>query len=161
MARVVGYLAAAVGLRRTEEDCRSIPWLRPGHASPQSTGSRAPAPTSAHPGARPQRRCEHVASVHGQWCPRAHFNTSRCPYLAAVEHVTESIGQPCSRAHCNTCRCPPRAACRQVDVFHGHPCSCANFSTSRCPPQAAAEHVSSLHSHPCSRAHCSTSKCPP
>ena len=50
------YAAVAVGLRRTEEGCRNVPWLRPRHASPHSTDGRAPAPTSAHPGARPQRQ---------------------------------------------------------------------------------------------------------
>ena len=50
-----GHSAVAVGLRRTKEGCRNIPWLRPCHASLQTMGSRAPAPTSAHTGARPQR----------------------------------------------------------------------------------------------------------
>ena len=46
------HSAAAVGIRRTEVGCRSIPLLRPRHASPHTTDSLAAVPTSAHPSAQ-------------------------------------------------------------------------------------------------------------
>ena len=52
------------------------PYLAAKYTRP--TGSHAPAPTSAPPGAHPQRLA-HRSSVQGQSCSRAHCNTVKCP----------------------------------------------------------------------------------
>ena len=44
--------------------------------------------TSSTPAAK-----AHVLSSHGQWCSRAHFNTSKRPLRAAPRHVFPSHGQ--------------------------------------------------------------------
>jgi len=71
-----------------------------------------------------------------QSCSRAHFNTSRCPPLAAYAQVLAQ-GQPRSHANFRTSRCPPLAANEQVNGCNGQSCSSAHFNTSRCPPSAA------------------------
>jgi len=60
--------------------------LRSIGVSMHPTGSGALAPTSAHPGTRPQRRGNDVCASHGRWCPRAHINSSRYP-LSAKRHM--------------------------------------------------------------------------
>ena len=59
---------------------------------------QVPAPS----GARAQ-----VHASHGQWCSRAHLNTSRCPFITAPLQVAVSHAHSCSRAHRNASRCPP------------------------------------------------------
>ena len=48
---------------------------RRSYTSPRPTGTRAPAPTAASPGARPEQRYRHVKEFHGQRRSRAHFST--------------------------------------------------------------------------------------
>ena len=104
----------ALSLPRPMQQHLQVPTLSGGmHTSSRPTSSLAPAPTATPPGARPKRPpstvgliprtvvlprplwhlqvsapsgCEHVISSHGQWCSRAHFNTSRCPPRAANAH---------------------------------------------------------------------------
>ena len=64
-----GASAEAVSLRRKEKGCRNILLMRPGGTSPPSTGTRAAAPTSAPPGARPQRPAHMYARPTGSGAP--------------------------------------------------------------------------------------------
>ena len=79
----------------------------------------------------------------------AHFNTSKCPPLAAAHACPFIPRAPFSLAHFNTSRCPPSAASVHVHSSQGHPFSLAHFNTSKCPPLAAAymsPHPKGIHS---------------
>jgi len=67
------------------------------HTTPYSTGSRAPAPTAAPPGARPQRRNGTCVRPTGSRAPsRAQRSASRCPPIAQLNLTcpspTASVG---------------------------------------------------------------------
>jgi len=105
------------------------------HMTTHPTGTRAP--TSTSPGVHPQRRHAHVSSFQGQSSSRSHFNTSRCPHVAASAQQSLSVsssmssshGQPCSRAHFNTDKCP-RFVCG--------PCTRSTYPTGNRAPEATS-----------------------
>ena len=51
----------------------------------------------------------HVRSSQGHPWARAHWRTSRCPFLAAYAHVVKHQGHSRARAHFRTARCLPPA----------------------------------------------------
>jgi len=102
---------------------------------PYPTGSRAPAPIAAPPGARPRRRVPTLSRTKSSRVPaptstpagalprrlrhtspsstgsHAPGPTSTPPGAGLEAQVPASHGQPYSRAHCSTFKCPPSAAC--------------------------------------------------